>query len=55
MKEVFKSYRQMTQHHHTDAFFDVMDEYRNKVEALFQSQVKNYKVEDVYTLFSLSY
>ncbi|CAD8151309.1 unnamed protein product [Paramecium octaurelia] len=47
LKEVFKAYRQMTQHNHFDAFADILKEYLVKVEKIFSDKVKQYDVEEL--------
>ncbi|CAD8162304.1 unnamed protein product [Paramecium pentaurelia] len=47
LKEVFKAYRQMTQHNHLDAFSDILKEYLIKVEKIFSDKVKQYDVEEL--------
>lgn len=50
LKEVFKSYRYMTQHQHADAFLEVLERYRDKVESMFGERVKEYPLEDLQKL-----
>lgn len=47
LKEVFKSYRYMTQHHHTDAFFEVITTYRDSVEKIFNEKVRQWPAEEL--------
>ena len=41
---MLKSFRQMTQHNHPEAFYEILEEYRGKVEKLFEEKAKAYSL-----------
>ena len=47
LKEVFKSYRYMTQHHHTDAFTEVISTYRDSVEQKFRERASAWTPDEL--------
>ena len=40
----------MTQHNHPEAFYEILEEYRGKVEKLFEEKAKAYSLQELQTL-----